>query len=232
MQEVLKRGLDHFGAEASDIIIERFVTYSKLLREWNEKINLTAITEPLEIAKKHFVDSVSCVSMIDKGSSLVDVGTGAGFPGIPLKIVRPDLSVLLLDSLGKRVDFLNTVIAELGLECITAVHSRAEDGGANPLYRERFDVATARAVAGLNVLSEYCVPFVKVGGQFIALKGPDCDEEVANAKNAIKTLGCGDPVLHNVHWEEHRHTLVVAKKIKTTDKKYPRKAGKPSKNPL
>lgn len=232
MQEILKRGLSHFGAEATDIIIDRFVTYSQLLREWNEKINLTAITEPDEIAKKHFVDSVSCVSMLGESASLVDVGTGAGFPGIPLKIVRDDISVLLLDSLGKRVDFLNRVITELGLNNIEAVHSRAEDGGTNPLYRERFDVATARAVAGLNVLSEYCVPFVKVGGQFIALKGPDCDEEVATAKNAIKTLGCDNPILHNVHWEEHRHTLVVCKKIKSTDKKYPRKAGKPSKNPL
>lgn len=232
MKEILKRGLEHFGAEASPDIIEKFILYSELLREWNQKINLTAITEPEEIAKKHFVDSVSCICMLDKGCSLVDVGTGAGFPGIPIKIVRDDISVLLLDSLGKRVDFLNKVIAELGLSGISAVHSRAEDGGTNPLYRERFDVATARAVAGLNVLSEYLVPFIKVGGRLIALKGPDCEEEVTNAKNAIKTLGCDNPVLHNVHWEEHRHTLVVADKIKSTDKKYPRKAGKPSKNPL
>lgn len=232
MKEILKRGLSHFGVNYDAGVLEQFEIYAKLLVEWNNKINLTAITETEEIAKKHFVDSASGASWLGNGISLADVGTGAGFPGIPLKIVREDISVTLIDSLAKRVDFLNCVIKELGLKDITAIHSRAEDAGINPLYREKFDVATARAVANLRVLSEYCLPFVKKGGIFISYKGPDCQEEILEAGNAFKTLGGIFREKQDVSFEENSHTLIIIDKTQSTPPKYPRKAGKPSKEPL
>ena len=196
----------------------KFYSYMNLLVEWNEKMNLTAITEPNEVILKHFVDSLTISKYIDKGASLIDVGTGAGFPGIPLSIAN-EVNVTLLDSLNKRINFLNEVIKELDLENIEAIHSRAEDFGSKE--REKYDIATSRAVASLNVLVEYLLPLVKVGGKCICMKGPHIEEEIENAKKAIKILG-----------GELKRTIIIIKKLKETPAKYPRKAGLPSKEPI
>jgi 16S rRNA (guanine527-N7)-methyltransferase len=224
-----------FGIEINDKIIDRLNKYGNLLLEWNEKINLTAITEPEDVLYKHFYDCILFFKNVDvpQNAKIIDVGTGAGFPGLVLKIVRDDLEVTLLDSLNKRITFLNDVIDKLGLKKITAVHSRAEDGGKNPLYREKFDISCARAVAAMPVLLEYCTPFVKVGGQFVSMKGPTATDEVALCNNAIKQLGVQKPTIicETLTGEEQR-TFVSFKKISQTQAKYPRNSGKIAKQPL
>jgi 16S rRNA (guanine527-N7)-methyltransferase len=224
-----------FGIEINDTIIDRLNKYGNLLLEWNEKINLTAITEPEDVLYKHFYDCILFFKNIDvpQNAKIIDVGTGAGFPGLVLKIVRDDLEVTLLDSLNKRITFLNDVIDKLGLKKITAVHSRAEDGGKNPLYREKFDISCARAVAAMPVLLEYCTPFVKVGGQFVSMKGPTATDEVALCNNAMKQLGVQKPTIicETLTGEEQR-TFVSFKKISQTQAKYPRNSGKIAKQPL
>lgn len=216
--------------------LAKFLRYHELLVEWNEKINLTAITEAHDVAEKHFVDSLLAqrmpLSWQDK--TIIDIGTGAGFPGIPLKIMDNSLKVTLFDSLQKRLNFLDTVIAELQLEDITTIHGRAEDGGRAPNLREKYDIATARAVAKMPVLLEYALPFVKIGGYFIALKGPELDEELAQSKKALKTLGAeiaevGHFTLAN---DSYTRNIALIKKIAPTPKAYPRKAGTPQKKPL
>lgn len=215
---------------------EKFIIYMKLLQEWNEKINLTAIVEDEEIIKKHFIDSIKAFKRDEfkKANTLIDVGTGAGFPGLPIAIMRNDISVTLLDSLNKRVNFLNTVINELGLSNVTTIHSRAEDGARDKRLREKFDIATSRAVANMSVLSEFCLPYVKVGGNFIALKGPSVDQEIKDSVTAINILGGEfvDICEVSIEGTELRHNLVVVKKIKECSKIYPRKAGLITKNPL
>lgn len=214
---------------------EQLNKYGNLLLEWNEKINLTAITNPEEVVYKHFLDCLLFFKNIQpqNGASIIDVGTGAGFPGIILKIARPDIKLTLLDSLNKRLVFLNEVIKELELKDITTVHSRAEDGARIPNLREKFDIATARAVAPLNILSEYCLPYVKPGGYFISLKGPTGEEEIAAASNAVKLLG-GEK--SEVYREEINNigvrTFIKIKKISQTSSKYPRNSGKIAKHPL
>jgi 16S rRNA (guanine527-N7)-methyltransferase len=224
-----------FGIEINDKIIDRLNKYGNLLLEWNEKINLTAITEPEDVLYKHFYDCILFFKNVDvpQNAKIIDVGTGAGFPGLVLKIVRDDLEVTLLDSLNKRITFLNDVIDKLGLQKITAVHSRAEDGGKNPLYREKFDISCARAVAAMPVLLEYCTPFVKVGGQFVSMKGPTATDEVALCNNAMKQLGVQKPTIicETLTGEEQR-TFVSFKKISQTQAKYPRNSGKIAKQPL
>jgi 16S rRNA (guanine527-N7)-methyltransferase len=224
-----------FGIEINDTIIDRLNKYGNLLLEWNEKINLTAITEPEDVLYKHFYDCILFFKNVDvpQNAKIIDVGTGAGFPGLVLKIVRDDLEVTLLDSLNKRITFLNDVIDKLGLKKITAVHSRAEDGGKNPLYREKFDISCARAVAAMPVLLEYCTPFVKVGGQFVSMKGPTATDEVALCNNAMKQLGVQKPTIicETLTGEEQR-TFVSFKKISQTQAKYPRNSGKIAKQPL
>jgi 16S rRNA (guanine527-N7)-methyltransferase len=224
-----------FGIEINDKIIDRLNKYGNLLLEWNEKINLTAITEPEDVLYKHFYDCILFFKNVDvpQNAKIIDVGTGAGFPGLVLKIVRDDLEVTLLDSLNKRITFLNDVIDKLGLKKITAVHSRAEDGGKNPLYREKFDISCARAVAAMPVLLEYCTPFVKVGGQFVSMKGPTATDEVALCNNAMKQLGVQKPTIicETLTGEEQR-TFVSFKKISQTPPKYPRNSGKIAKQPL
>lgn len=213
----------------------QFKTYAKLLLEWNEKMNLTAITAPDEIVTKHFVDSLYGLPFLKNGDRLIDVGTGAGFPGIPLKISRPDLSLTLLDSLNKRLTFLNEVIRALGLSDTKTVHARAEEGAIkkSPL-RESFDCATARAVASLSVLAEYCLPYVKVGGIFLAYKGGDVEEECKGAKNAICTLGgeISEIVKYTIPDTDITHSIVVIQKTKPTLDIYPRQNGKINKKPL
>ncbi len=224
-----------FGVEITEEIKKRLNLYGNLLSEWNEKMNLTAIKEPNEVLFKHFYDCILFFKNINvpENSSVADVGTGAGFPGMVLKIVRPDLKVTLIDSLNKRLVFLNEVIGRLGLRDITCVHARAEDAGKAPIYREQFDFVTARAVAAQPVLLEYCMPLAKKGGSFVAMKGPVVLEELKSSGNAIKVLGGKKPEIftETLTGDEER-VFVVTQKISQTPPKYPRKPSDISKQPL
>lgn len=225
-----------YGLELTSDQISAFNRYYELLVEWNEKINLTAITEPREVAIKHIVDSLSCYQkeLFTGQISLIDVGTGAGFPGLPLKIFCPELKLTLLDSLNKRVKFLQLVVDELGLKDVEVIHARSEEAARNKKYREQFDLATARAVARLPIICEYCLPFVKQGGTFIALKGRQYEEEIQDAQKAFSVLGGklvkSMPV--KLPELEDKRAVVYIKKEKATPKVYPRKAGTPERNPI
>lgn len=236
METKLKDGALSYGIELSPQQISDFMAYMALLREWNEKINLTAIIEPGEIITKHFLDSMSvyATGYVKENTNVIDVGTGAGFPGLVMKIAKPEINLTLLDSLAKRLNFLQTVCDEVNIDDVNFVHARAEDGGQNPEYREKYDVAVARAVANMSTLSEYLLPFVKVGGYFIAMKGPLADEELEKAKKAIAILGGEIEKVEEVQvpFTDLRHRIVIVKKIKSCPKEYPRKAGTPSKKPL
>lgn len=214
----------------------KFDQYYKMIFEWNEKINLTAITDESEAAYKHFIDCLACFKCgkISPGAKIIDVGTGAGFPGIPLKICDPTLDVTLMDSLNKRITFLNEVINGLSLKAITAVHARAEELGKNKKYREKYDICVSRAVANLASLSELCLPFVKTGGYFLSMKGPKADEELKNAERAIELMGgkTEDIFRYDIADEEYKRNMVIIKKISETPVRYPRKAPKPVKEPL
>lgn len=220
--------------EFSNIQIEKFYKYMNLLIEWNEKINLTAITEPKEIIIKHFIDSLTVLKDIKGKNTLVDVGTGAGFPGIPLKIMDEEIKITLLDSLNKRINFLNEVINQLDLKNVETIHSRVEEAGKNKKYRESFDISTARAVANLATLSEYMLPLVKVGGKSICMKGSEVSEELKNSKKAISILGGEIESIDNFKLpkSDMMRNIVIIKKVKNTPSKYPRKAGTPSKEPI
>lgn len=233
-KKVFKKYSKKLDIEINDNQIDKFYKYMEVLLEWNQKINLTAITDCEEIILKHFVDSLTIEKYIEKGSYLVDVGTGAGFPAIPLKIVREDVKVVLLDSLNKRIMFLNEVINELDLKNIEAVHSRVEEFGRNKKYREKFDVATSRAVANLSTLSEYMIPLVKVNGKCICMKGKDIEQELQDAKNAINVLGgkVVDKVEFQLLDNDINRNVILVSKVKVTPSKYPRKPGTPSKEPI
>ena len=220
------------GIELDQTALDRFDTYAELLVEWNGKMNLTAITEPEEIEVKHFLDCLMLPKYFDLGNTktVIDVGAGAGFPSVPLLIYNPDLCLTMIDAINKRLTFLDTAIHAIGLEA-NLVHARAEDSGQDKNYREMFDLATARAVAPMNVLAEYCLPFVKVGGYFVALKGSNDDTE--QAKDAIATLG--GEVVSNVSYKlngTEPRSIVVVKKISQTPTQFPRKAKKISAKPL
>ena len=189
--DLMKKAALDVEMEFTEAQYEQFIKYMRLLQEWNEKINLTAITEDEEVVKKHFIDCIKAFKSdaIKNANTVIDVGTGAGFPGLPIAIMNPEVKVTLLDSLNKRINFLNLVVRELGLKNVTTIHSRAEDGARRPELREKFDVATSRAVANMAVLSEFCMPYVKKEGYFVALKGPSIDEELEYGRNAIKILG-------------------------------------------
>ena len=228
-------GLKALNIELSDNQVSQFLKYYEMLVEKNKVMNLTAITEFDEVIEKHFLDSLQIAQYVDinnKNISIIDVGTGAGFPGVPLKIAFPNIKVVLLDSLNKRINFLNEVIDVLGLENIAALHGRAEDYGKNPEYREQFDYCVSRAVANMCSLSEYCLPFVKVGGSFIPYKSGNIDEELLNAKIAVFLLGGKIDKVEKFVLEENQRSFVFIKKEKNTGKKYPRKAGLPTKEPL
>lgn len=239
-QTRLIRYAAEIGVELTAEMADKYATYATLLAEWNQKMNLTAITDAEGMLVKHFLDSLTAIPLLPDGAcSLIDVGTGAGFPGVPMAICRPDIRLTLLDSLQKRLTFLDTLCRELGVK-VTLIHARAEDGGRKPDLRERFDVATARAVAALPVLSEYCLPFVKPGGLFIALKGPDADKEMEQARRAIGLLGgriADDrvwqlPVDPAYTGEKAERRLLLIDKIAPTPPNYPRPSAKIAKSPL
>lgn len=236
MEQLLKEGASQLGIDLSDHQIKAFIRYKELLVEWNEKMNLTAITEDKEIITKHFLDCLTVYSSIDltEIETIADVGTGAGFPGMVLKIAFPHLKITLIDSLNKRLNFLQHVIDTLGLKDIKCVHGRAEDLGKNKLYREQFDLCASRAVAHLSVLCEYTLPFVKQQGYLIALKGQKLNEELEEGKKAITILGGKlDEVIDvSVPSTDLNHRIAKIKKVKPTPKQYPRKAGEPTKKPL
>ena len=245
-----EKDLQNLGISLTEKQIEQFLTYYEMLVEWNEVMNLTAITEYDEVMKKHFIDSISLIKAYDvsKKVTVIDVGTGAGFPGLALKIAYPELQVTLLDSLNKRIQFLNAVIEKLGLKGVNTIHGRAEDfskpvsGGkgagkakdSDTFLREKYDLCVSRAVANLSTLSEYCLPFVKVGGQFISYKSEKITEEMAAAENAIRLLG--GKVKNQIEFKlpdsDIYRNLFVIEKVKDTPKKFPRKAGLPAKEPL
>ena len=233
---LLKDCCEQMGVSLSEAQLEQFMTYLSLLLEWNEKMNLTAITEHRDVVLKHFADCLSLIPHVawKEGMQVIDVGTGAGFPGIPVKIAKPEVEMTLLDSLQKRIGFLQEVGTQLKLDGVEYVHSRAEDGGQNPDYREQFDLCVSRAVANLAVLSEYCLPFIKVGGQLAALKGPDAEAEVEQAAGALKKLGGRLVEIKDVTipYTDLSHKLVFIEKVAPTPKKYPRNAGKIKKDPL
>ncbi|MCR8745893.1 16S rRNA (guanine(527)-N(7))-methyltransferase RsmG [Romboutsia lituseburensis] len=235
-RDLLKKGLEDLGIKANDRILDNFNIYREILVDWNQKMNLTGIEDEKEVFIKHFLDSVSSVEngYIKDGISLIDVGTGAGFPGLPLKICLENINLTLLDSLNKRINFLQEVSNNLGLENVEFIHGRAEDFGKSEEYREQYDVATARAVAGLPILMEFCVPFVKVGGYFVCLKGPNANLELEESKAAMEVLGLEFVEKINIELPETdlKHNILVFKKVKNTPEKYPRKAGKPAKSPI
>lgn len=226
--------LKAIGIELSDEQLEQFLTYYEMLIEKNKVMNLTTITDFDEVLEKHFEDSLSLIQAVDleKSQTVIDLGTGAGFPGIPLKIAFPNLQITLADSLNKRILFLDDVIRELGLTGIDTVHGRAEDLAKNSDYREKFDLCVSRAVANLSTLSEYCLPFVKIGGKFISYKAGECDEEVAASKSSIFLLGGKISDIKKFELGESGRAFVIIDKVSGTPKKYPRKAGTPSKDPL
>ena len=232
MIDILKSGSIELGCELSDLQIDKLVRYYELLVEWNEKINLTAITEKNDVATKHFLDSMSAISTGYVKGKTIDVGCGAGFPGLVLKITKPEIELTLLDSLNKRINFLKTVCDELEIADVDFVHSRAEDGARR--MREQFDTVVSRAVANMTVLSELCIPFLKIGGRFLALKGPLAEQELKDAKRAISILG-GE--VENVFEAKIPHTdlshkIIIVKKVRHTPMQYPRKAGVVTKNPI
>lgn len=228
--------LQERGIELTDQQSMQFEKYFELLVEWNEKMNLTAITEKQEVYEKHFYDSLTASFFFDfhQVQTLIDIGAGAGFPSLPNKILFPHLHVTIVDSLNKRISFLNHLCKEIGLEHVRCVHGRAEDLGVNPNFRETFDVVTARAVARLNVLSEYCLPFAKVGGSFICLKGSDASIELNEAKKSIKTLGAKTRKMENLLLpsDQAERSIIIIDKQAPTPKEYPRKAGTPAKKPI
>ena len=226
--------LKAIGIELSDEQLEQFLTYYEMLIEKNKVMNLTTITDFDEVLEKHFEDSLSLIQAVDleKSQTVIDLGTGAGFPGIPLKIAFPNLQITLADSLNKRILFLDDVIRELGLTGIDTVHGRAEDLAKNSDYREKFDLCVSRAVANLSTLSEYCLPFVKIGGKFISYKAGECDEEVAASKSSVFLLGGKISDIKKFELGESGRAFVIIDKVSGTPKKYPRKAGLPSKEPL
>ena len=236
MSQIFETKLSALGITLTEEQKQQFDKFYELLVEWNKVMNLTGITEYEEVNEKHFVDSVSLVKAIDinKVETVIDIGTGAGFPGIPLKIAFPHLKVVLLDSLNKRINFLNTVIDELGLKDISTIHGRAEDFAKKPEYREQFDLCVSRAVANLSTLSEYCIPYINKGGMFVPYKSGEIDQEVEQAKKAVHILGgkLEDVVKFQLPGSEIGRSFVKIKKVQNTAKKYPRTAGLPSKEPL
>lgn len=233
MHDILEKGSKELGIPLSEHKIEQLEKYADLLVQWNEKINLTAITSSEEIAVKHFLDSLTPILTNNVRGDVIDVGTGAGFPGLVLKIACPEIRLTLLDSLNKRITFLKEVASKIGMDDVEFVHARAEDGARGKL-RASFDTVVSRAVANMTVLSELCLPFLKIGGRFLALKGPLADEELSEAKRAIHILGgeTEDVFEVQIPYSDLSHKIIIVKKVRQTPLQYPRKAGIPTKSPL
>lgn len=238
LKEDFAKTMQEYAKEIKIVLHEKQInqlyTYMELLLEWNQKVNLTAITEPKEIILKHFIDSMTITKYIERNTKLIDIGTGAGFPGIPIKILREDIEVTLLDSLNKRIHFLKEVIEQLKLKKIEAIHSRAEDFGKNKKYRETFDYATSRAVANLSTLAEYLLPLVTLDGYCISMKGPNIEEEIQKSKNAITILGGKIEKIEKFQLPKSKidRNIIMIRKDKKTPSKYPRKSGMPAKEPI
>lgn len=234
--DLLKDGLKKIGIAYNDKMLEQFSRYYELLVEWNDKFNLTAITDPEGVVVKHFLDSLLLLKLKDLTdvNTLLDLGTGAGFPGIPIKIVYPQLKLSLVDSVNKKVQFLNVVASELGLDNVQCIHSRAEDLAKDLEHREKYDIVVSRAVSNLATLSEYCIPFVKVGGIFTSYKSADYEMELEDAKNAINLLGGTIEAIEVIPLpaSDINRAYIFIRKINHTANKFPRKAGMPLKNPL
>ncbi len=232
----LKEAIMEMGLGCSDEQADQFERYMRGVLEWNEKINLTRITEPEEFVVKHFLDSLVCCNREEfrQAERIIDVGTGAGFPGIPLAILAPEKKFVLMDSLAKRLKIIDELCAEAGISNVETIHARAEELARNKKHREKYDLCVSRAVANLAVLSEYCLPFIKVGGYFLAYKGPEAAAETAEAEKAIKLLGGNLQEIFDASLEKYRisHKIVLIKKVKNTLSKYPRKVGTPTKEPL
>lgn len=236
MIKTMEEGFKNLKLPYCEDIENKFVLYRDLLKEWNQKINITSIEDDEEIYLKHFIDSVLLLNKdnMNENKKIIDVGTGGGFPGLPLKIINDNFEVTLLDSLRKRIDFLKEVSNVLNLKNVKLIHGRAEDFGQNKEYRENYDICVSRAVAPLNVLSEYCIPFVKVGGYFAAYKSDNISQEITNSDKAIRELGGKIKEIREISipGADIIRKIVIIEKIQTTKAKYPRKAGKPSKDPL
>ena len=234
MKDLIINGAKLLGVTLDDALAARLAEYANLLKAWNKKMNLTAITDDADIATKHFLDSLTALCTNRVNGKVMDVGTGAGFPGLVLKIVKPELSMTLLDSLNKRITFLGNVCDELNIGGVELIHARAEDVGRNASYRGKFDTVVSRAVANLTVLSEWCIPFLKRGGYFLALKGPLAEQELKDARRAIKILGgeVEDVCETNIPFTDLKHKIIVIKKVGQTPLKYPRKAGIATKIPI
>ena len=224
-KEKLIKNAKEIGIELNEFHVKQFEKYQELLLDWNEKINLTTIIDEEDIISKHFIDSLCCLKYIKSGDKIIDVGTGAGFPGIPLKIVSHETSIVLLDSLNKRITYLNDVVEKLQLSEISAIHGRAEEVGHRPEYREAFDVVTARAVANMKVLVEYCLPFVKIGGKFVCMKGSEYKEELEEARAHIGNLGGRISCIEEIILPDTdiKHTIIIIEKINNTPKNFPRR---------
>lgn len=234
MKNLIVNGSEKLGIQLDEGQINSLIKYADILREWNEKINLTAITDDEGIAVKHFLDSFTAFKTGDVKGKVIDVGTGAGFPGLVLKIAKPEIELTLLDSLNKRIVFLNDLCERLGIDDVETVHARAEDGGRNRQYRGQFDTVVSRAVARLSVLSEWCIPFLKQGGYFLALKGPLADAELNDARRAVKILGgkIEDVMEADIPFTDLKHKIIIIKKVGQTPLKYPRKSGIATKTPI
>lgn len=235
-KEILARAAKDYGTPLSDEQLAQFTRYYELLVEWNEHVNLTAITDPEGVAVKHVIDSISACAAapFSDGTTVLDIGTGAGFPGLPLKLFVPAIRLTLMDSLNKRIRFLQAVTDALHLDGVTCVHARAEEAARDQAYREQFDIVCARAVARLPVLAEYAMPFVRLGGHFLALKGKAFAEEAAEAKHAVKVLGGRGIDIREVHLPglSDKRAVLCIEKAMPTPKPYPRKAGTPAKSPI
>lgn len=232
--ELLKSYMEKLNIDVTDGMLVQFEKYMDGILEWNKNINLTAITEKDDFVLKHYVDSVLGVNLpeYDTAKKIIDVGTGGGFPGIPLAIVSPDKNFVLADSLNKRLKVINTLTDECGILNVETVHGRAEELARKKDMREKFDLCVSRAVANMSVLLEYCLPFIKTGGYLLAYKGPDAEKEIEAASKALKVLGGKVNRIEKVSLDGYNHNIVVIEKIKSTDKKYPRKAGTPTKEPI
>lgn len=233
-KKTMQDNLKSLNIDLNENQINQFYDYMNLLIKWNKFMNLTGIVEPKEIITKHFIDSLTILKKIDETAKIIDVGTGAGFPGIPIKIAFPETEVVLLDSLNKRIKFLDEIVKKLNLKNIKIIHGRAEDYGKDKRYREKYDIVVARAVAPLNILLEYLIPFAKVEGKCLCMKGSNAEEEIQKSKNALNELG--GSIINSQEFKipntDIKRRIIEVRKVKDTNVKYPRKAGTPSKDPL